>query len=318
MLHNTGSRTSGKTSGKACGGMKMIMNDLSVTEMRNKNTIDIDCVSTLDMVRLMNEEDRQVPVAVAGQLDNIAAAVDCIVMHMRRGGRMFYVGAGTSGRLGVLDASECPPTFNVSPELVQGIIAGGDAALRKSAEEAEDDAAAGAALLDTYGICGDDILVGISAGGNTPFVIGAVRAAKERGIATAGICCNTDCALAALADYPITPVVGPEVIQGSTRLKAGTAQKLVLNMLSTCAMIQLGKVYGNLMIDVVPSNKKLRERAIRIIMQATDTDWAAASGYFEASEHNTKCAIVMIRQNVDAAQARAILEKNKGSIRLRA
>lgn len=291
------------------------MNELLPTEMQNERTLHIDKASTLEMVRIMNEEDHVVPAAISRKLVEIAAAVDCIAERLQHDGRMFYIGAGTSGRLGVLDASECPPTFNVSPTLVQGIIAGGDKALRQSVESNEDDESAGAALLDMYGIGDRDVIVGIAASGNTPFVLGAISAAKERGVKTVGVCCNSNCAMVRLVDYPIVIEVGPEVIQGSTRLKAGTAQKLVLNMLSTCSMIKLGKVYGNMMADMQPNNHKLRERAKRIIMQTTNVDCEKAERYLAESNYNIKCAIIMIEQDVSAEAANEILQRHSGAIK---
>ncbi|MFN2129273.1 MAG: N-acetylmuramic acid 6-phosphate etherase, partial [Anaerolineae bacterium] len=234
------------------------------TEAPNPRTSDIDTLSSLEIVTLINDEDARVAGAVRAQLPEIAHAVDAIVGRLQRGGRLFYFGAGTSGRLGVLDASEMPPTFSVPRDLVQGWIAGGDSALRRSAEAAEDDAAAGAQAVRKANVTEADVVVGIAASGTTPWVLGAVTEARERGAATIGLTCNPDAPLAHAAEMAIVPVVGPEVIAGSSRMKAGTAQKMVLNMLSTATMIRLGKVYGNLMVDVRPTNDKLRRRAARI------------------------------------------------------
>ena len=246
--------------------------DALKTEGRNPNTMNIDKVSTLEAMRLMNEENKRVPEAIDTQLEQIAAAVDIIAAAMEKGGHLIYVGAGTSGRLGVVDASECPPTFGVDHQLVRGIIAGGDGAMFRAVENAEDNEEWGKRTIDENGVQPGDVVVGISAAGRAPFVLGALKRAREIGATPIGVTCNPDSLFVPLCDVTIAPYVGPEVISGSTRLKAGTAQKLVLNMLSTGAMIKTGKVYSNLMINVKPTNEKLWERATRIIMQIADID----------------------------------------------
>ena len=246
--------------------------DALKTEGRNPNTMNIDKVSTLEAMRLMNEENKRVPEAIDTQLDQIAKAVDLIAAAMERGGHLIYVGAGTSGRLGIIDASECPPTFGVDHQLVRGIIAGGDGAMFRAVENAEDNEEWGKRAIDEDGVQPGDVVVGISAAGRAPFVLGALKRAREIGATPIGVTCNPDSLFVPLCDVTIAPYVGPEVISGSTRLKAGTAQKLVLNMLSTGAMIRTGKVYSNLMINVKPTNEKLWERATRIIMQIADID----------------------------------------------
>lgn len=240
--------------------------DLLKTEERNPRTMNIDKLSTHDMIQLMNNENRAVEDAIDTQIDSIAAAVDMISDAMAEGGHLIYVGAGTSGRLGVVDASECPPTFGVEPSLVRGIIAGGNQAMFHAVEGAEDSREWGRRSVDEDGISASDVVVGLSAAGRAPFVLGALERAREIGARTVGITCNPGAALCSLCDITIAPYVGPEVISGSTRLKAGTAQKLVLNMLSTGVMIKTGRVRSNLMINVKPSNEKLIERATRIIM----------------------------------------------------
>ena len=246
--------------------------DALKTEGRNPNTMNIDKMSTLEAMRVMNEENKVVPLAIDTQLEEIAKAVDLIAAAMERGGHLIYVGAGTSGRLGVIDASECPPTFGVDYQLVRGIIAGGDGAMFRAVENAEDNEEWGKRAIDEDGVQPGDVVVGISAAGRAPFVLGALKRAREIGATPIGVTCNPESLFVPLCDVTIAPYVGPEVISGSTRLKAGTAQKLVLNMLSTGAMIKTGKVYGNLMINVKPTNEKLWERATRIIMQIADVD----------------------------------------------
>lgn len=246
--------------------------DALKTEGRNPNTMNIDKVSTLEAMRLMNEENKRVPEAIDTQLEQIAQAVDIIAAAIERGGHLIYVGAGTSGRLGVVDASECPPTFGVDHQLVRAIIAGGNGAMFRAVENAEDSEDWGRRAIDEDGVQAGDVVVGISAAGRAPFVLGALKRAREIGATPIGVTCNPDSLFVPLCDVTIAPYVGPEVISGSTRLKAGTAQKLVLNMLSTGAMIKTGKVYSNLMINVKPTNEKLWERATRIIMQIADID----------------------------------------------
>jgi N-acetylmuramic acid 6-phosphate etherase len=285
-----------------------------VTEQRNPLSEGIDALPTLEMLRVMNAEDRKAAESVGRELPRIAAAVDAIVDVLQTGGRLFYIGAGTSGRLGYLDAAECPPTFNVSPDLVQAIIAGGEAALARATEASEDDAGAGERDLQTRGFSPRDILVGITASGRTPYVLGAVRAAKAMGAKTVGISCTFDSELSRTVDFPIEPVPGPEVIAGSTRLKAGTATKMVLNMLSTGAMIRLGHVYGNLMVNVQPRNQKLVDRALRIIQTATGVSPEEAARLLEASGRNVKTALVMARLGLSKAEAEARLAAHQGRI----
>ncbi|HYH05139.1 MAG TPA: N-acetylmuramic acid 6-phosphate etherase, partial [Bacillota bacterium] len=242
------------------------------TEGCNQNSLALDTLATVDIVKLINAEDRTVADAVAQETTNIAQAVDLIVTALQSGGRLLYVGAGTSGRLGILDASEAPPTFGVEPGLIQGVIAGGREAVFQAVENCEDDSERGAADLEELAVDDRDIVVGIAASGRTPYVIGAMQQAHQNGAKTIALVCNRDTAMGQLADLSITVVVGPEVLTGSTRMKAGTAQKMVLNMLSTAAMVKLGKVYQNLMVDMRPSNLKLVERAINIVSTVTGVD----------------------------------------------
>ena len=242
------------------------------TEGRNPNTLHIDRMSTLDMMTVMNNENRVVEDAIATQLPEIAAAVDIIAEALSSGGHLIYIGAGTSGRLGVVDASECPPTFGVDPRLVRGIIAGGEGAMFRAVEGAEDDEARGAYELECDGVAAGDVVVGLSASGGAPYVLGALKKARELGAIPLGITCNPESLMHQMCEVIIAPYVGPEVITGSSRLKAGTAQKLVLNMLSTGAMIKTGKVVGNLMVNVKPTNEKLRDRCIRILMELGECD----------------------------------------------
>ncbi len=246
------------------------------TEGRNPRTLHIDEMATLDMVTLMNNENRVVEDAIATQLSEIAAAVDIIATALNAGGHLIYIGAGTSGRLGVVDASECPPTFGVDPRLVRGIIAGGEGAMFRAVEGAEDDEERGSAELIADGVRAGDVVVGLSASGGAPYVLGALKAARQLGATPIGITCNPDSRMHPLCEVTIAPYVGPEVITGSSRLKAGTAQKLVLNMLSTGAMIKTGKVVGNLMVNVKPTNVKLRDRCIRILMELSGCERAVA------------------------------------------
>ena len=264
------------------------------TEAANPRTTGIDKMSTLDMVQVMNEENRRVPEAVEAELPRIAEAIDRIAAAMQAGGHMIYVGAGTSGRLGVVDASECPPTFGVDYDLVRGIIAGGEGAMFRAVEGAEDNEALGAAELRENGAAAGDVVVGLSAAGRAPYVLGALSEAKKLGAVTIGITCNPDSLLAPLCDVVIAPAVGPEVIAGSTRLKAGTAQKLVLNMLSTGAMIRLGYVRGNRMINVRPTNEKLRERAVRMIMELAGVDHDTAAQTLVAAGDSIPAALTIL------------------------
>ena len=287
-----------------------------ITEQRNPNSMHVDSLSALEIVQLMNEEDKQVPLAIEKCLPQIAQAVECIVAAFQQGGRLVYIGAGTSGRLGVLDASECPPTFGVSPEMVKGIIAGGERALRHPIEGAEDSKSQAVVDLQTIQFSSKDVLVGIAASGRTPYVIGALEYAKSLGSVTASIASNPNSAMANIVDIAIDTVVGPEVLTGSSRLKSGTAQKLVLNMLTTASMILMGKCYQNLMVDVQASNEKLKARAIRIVMQATDCDKALAEDTLKQADQNAKLAIMMILSGLDRAQAEALLEKHQSKLQL--
>ena len=285
-----------------------------ITEQRNPNSMHVDSLSALEIVQLMNLEDKQVPLAIEKCLPQIAQAVECIVAAFQQGGRLVYIGAGTSGRLGVLDASECPPTFGVSPEMVKGIIAGGERALRHPIEGAEDSKSQAVVDLQTIQFSSKDVLVGIAASGRTPYVIGALEYAKSLSSVTASIASNPNSAMANIVDIAIDTVVGPEVLTGSSRLKSGTAQKLVLNMLTTASMILMGKCYQNLMVDVQASNEKLKARAIRIVMQATDCDKALAEETLKQADQNAKLAIMMILSGLDRAQTEALLEKHQGKL----
>ena len=251
------------------------------TEGRNQNTLHVDEMSTIDMVTLMNNENRVVDDAIATQLDEIAKAIDIIAERLDAGGHLIYIGAGTSGRLGVVDASECPPTFGVDYRLVRGIMAGGEDAMFRAAEGAEDNEARGAEELLADGVAAGDVVVGLSASGGAPYVLGALKKAREIGAIPMGITCNPDSRMHAICDVTMAPYVGPEVITGSSRLKAGTAQKLILNMLSTGAMIKTGKVVGNLMINVKPTNVKLRDRCIRILMELGECDRETAEALID-------------------------------------
>ncbi|WP_375056383.1 N-acetylmuramic acid 6-phosphate etherase [Zobellella sp. DQSA1] len=294
-----------------------LLNDLArlASEGRNPDTLDIDLKSTLDIVTTINAQDKLVPVAVARVLPEIAAAVDLIVEALRRGGRLVYLGAGTSGRLGVLDASECPPTFSVPAGMVVGLIAGGEAAMFRAQEGAEDNAARGEQDLRDIDLSDKDLVVGIAASGRTPYVLGGLRYARKLGAGTVALACNPGSAIGREAAIAIEPEVGPEVITGSTRLKSGTAQKLVLNMLSTASMIRLGKVYQNLMVDVNASNKKLEARAIRIVMQATDADEATAVRALAEADREVKLAILMLLSGLGKAEAQARLQRGQGVLR---
>ncbi|HWQ34538.1 MAG TPA: N-acetylmuramic acid 6-phosphate etherase [Blastocatellia bacterium] len=282
------------------------------TEQPNPHTTEIDQLPTLEALRIINAEDQTTAAAVERVLPAVAQAVDGIVARLERGGRLFYVGTGTSGRLGVLDASECPPTFGVSPDLVQAVIAGGYEACYKAVEASEDDRAAGAADLQARGVTAADAVVGIAASGRTPYTIGAVEYARRIGALTICITCNADTELARTVEIPIEPIVGPEVIAGSTRLKSGTAQKLVLNMLSTMTMVRLGYVKGNRMANVQTRNVKLRERAVGILMDECGIDGATARATLEAAGWQLPVALVMKHASVSREEAEAAL-KNVGS-----
>lgn len=285
------------------------------TEEINERTRIIDECSTEEMVRLMNEQDSMVPSAVAAEIPQIVQAVDILHRVLKNGGSMFYVGAGSSGRLGVLDASECPPTFGVDPLLVQGHIAGGDGALRYAVEGFEDSVEEGIALIERCGVTDKDAVIGITASGSAQFVIAALQKAKGIGAATIGVVNNKKSKLEPVCDVCIAPVVGPEAIMGSTRLKAGTAQKLVLNMLTTCTMVKLGKTYNNLMVDLKASNIKLYDRSVRIIREATGVDEDTATKYLESASMRCKLAIMMIKTGLDAAEAERALNQSDGSLK---
>jgi N-acetylmuramic acid 6-phosphate etherase len=285
-----------------------------LTEQRNPASRNIDALPTEDMLRVMNDEDQKVAEAVGREIPRIARAVDAVVAAIGNGGRLFYIGAGTSGRLGVLDASECPPTFSVDPGIVQGIIAGGESALARATEASEDNADMGARDLIDRGFTSRDALAGIAASGRTPYVLGAVARARQIGAVTIGISCTPGSLLSREVDYPIEPLVGPEIVTGSTRMKAGTATKLVLNMLSTGVMIRLGYVYGNLMVNVQPRNEKLVDRARRIIVEAAGVPYENAADLLEKSGRNVKAAILMAKLGVDRARAEQLLASAKGRI----
>jgi len=286
-----------------------------LTEAQNPASAAIDSLPTLDILRVINVADQQVALAVERELPQIARAVDEIVVRLESGGRLFYTGAGTSGRLGVLDASECPPTFNTPPDLVQGLIAGGDHALRHSIERAEDDPEQGKQDLIAKNFSAKDALVGIAASGRTPYVLGGLAYARQLGALTIGLSCTTYSEVAQGAEIAITPRPGPEVITGSTRLRAGTATKLVLNMLSTGVMIRLGYVYGNLMVNVQPTNEKLVDRARRIIASIADVSYDEASALLEAAG-SVRVAIVMHKLSVSRAEAETKLAAAKGRLRV--
>ncbi|MFF3454441.1 N-acetylmuramic acid 6-phosphate etherase [Streptomyces sp. NPDC002730] len=285
------------------------------TEAFRPELAEIDQLPTLEIARIMNGEDESVPAAVAAQLPRIAAAIDDTAERMSRGGRLVYAGAGTAGRLGVLDASECPPTFNTDPTEVVGLIAGGPSAMVKAVEGAEDSKELAAADLDALKLTADDTVVGISASGRTPYAIGAVEHARSIGALTIGLSCNATSALGAAADHGIEIVVGPELLTGSTRLKAGTAQKLVLNMISTITMIRLGKTYGNLMVDVRASNEKLRARSRRIVALATGASDEEIEAALAATDGEVKNAILTILGSVDGPTAARLLTESKGHLR---
>jgi N-acetylmuramic acid 6-phosphate etherase len=291
------------------GRLDDVRDELSAltTEAATDELRNLDTLPTHRLVALMNEHDQGIPLAVATVLPQISSAIDDIADRIRAGGRLIYIGAGTPGRLGILDASECPPTFNTDPSLVIGIIAGGDAAIRTAVEDAEDDAQGGADALEAIGLNPSDVVVGISASGRTPYVVGALEYARQRQALTVAVACNCGSLLSRAADHAIEVVVGPEIIAGSTRLKAGTAQKLVLNMISTVAMIRLGKTYGNIMVDLRPTNEKLRARAERAVMLVTGRSAAEARRALSRSEGSVKIAVLMLLRNLTLEQAAAVL-----------
>ncbi|MDC5809145.1 N-acetylmuramic acid 6-phosphate etherase [Vibrio europaeus] len=286
-----------------------------VSEGRNPETMDIDLLPSLEIVKRINQQDQQVPLAVEKVLPEIAQAVDKITAAFKVSGRLVYMGAGTSGRLGVLDASECPPTFGVSDQMVIGLIAGGPEAILKAKEGAEDSPEFGVEDLKSINFSAKDVVVGIAASGRTPYVIGALEYANDIGATTVALSCNPDSTIADIAQIAISPVVGPEALTGSTRLKSGTAQKLVLNMLTTASMIRLGKSYQNLMVDVKATNKKLVARAARIVMQATDCDKSLATETLEKTDYDVKLAILMLLTGMELSQAKNQLEKQDGFLR---
>ncbi len=284
------------------------------TEQRNPNTMNIDTLSTLDMVKLINQEDHRVADAVGEVTDKIAQAVDVIAEKLAAGGRLIYCGAGTSGRLGILDAVECPPTYSTDPETVQALMAGGYGAIFKAVEGAEDSKELGVQDMQNIHFGPKDVLVGIAASGRTPYVRGCMEYAKQLGAPTVAVTCCPGSELDQFADIGIAPAPGPEVVTGSTRMKSGTAQKMVLNMLSTGAMIKLGKVYGNLMVDVKPSNEKLIRRCVTIVCSAAECTEAEATQALEACDYRPKVAIVMVLRGVNADTACAMLQKAEGRI----
>jgi N-acetylmuramic acid 6-phosphate etherase len=286
-----------------------------ITEQVNPNTHHIDECATEEMLRLINQEDKLVPLAVEKEIGNIAKAVDVISHKIASGGRLFYIGAGTSGRIGILDASECPPTYGTSPELVQGVIAGGEKAVFQSVEHIEDDEQVGCRDVERHGINAHDVVVGISASGRTPYVLGAIGEAKRRGAYTIGLSNLKDSLLSSAADLAIEVVVGPEVITGSTRMKAGTAQKLVLNMLSTCTMIKLGKVYNNLMVDVQATNTKLRERSIRMVQNLTGLSREQAAAGLDQCNGSVKLAVMMLKSGLPKEEAQKVLKDHQGRLK---
>jgi len=309
-------RTIGDAGFPSVIGHRSSVNDTAwLTEATNAHTHDIDTLPTLEMVRRINAEDHRVAPAVAAELPAIARAIDAIAERMQRGGRLIYIGAGTSGRLGVLDAAECPPTFSTSPDQVIALIAGGERALTHAIEGAEDDADAGARDVAAHDVSARDSVVGITASGRTPYVLGGLREAKRRGAFIVGLACNRPSPIEEIADVSIAPLVGPEVIAGSTRLKAGTAEKMVLNMLSTGTMIRLGKTFGNLMVDVQATNAKLRERARRIVARACDVSDAVADELLARCDGEVKTAIVVARAGVSPAEARQRLRAANGVVR---
>ncbi len=286
-----------------------------LTEQRNPESRHLDELSTVQLLEVMNAADAQVAAAVAQEISHIAAAAEAIAAALEKGGSLIYIGAGTSGRLGVLDAAECPPTFGVPPELVRGIMAGGERALSHSLEGVEDDPEAGARDLEAAGFGPGDALVGISSSGRTPYVLGAVRKAHELNAVTCGITCVRDSELSGAVQYPIEPLPGPEILTGSTRLRAGTATKMVLNMISTAVMVKLGHVYGNLMVNVQPTNQKLEDRARRIIQEATGVTYQQAAELLDRAGRSVRIAIIMQKRQISRDEAERFLARAQGKIR---
>ncbi|MBT2696026.1 N-acetylmuramic acid 6-phosphate etherase [Bacillus sp. ISL-40] len=289
--------------------------ELLTTESRNEQSMQIDTANPIEILRIMNEQDQLVALAVKDVLPDVEAAVQFVFESFKNGGRLIYLGAGTSGRLGVLDAVECPPTFSTDPEMVQGIMAGGEGAFLKAVEGAEDQPDLGVADLKELGLTKDDTVIGIAASGRTPYVIGALRYARSIGAKTVALSCNKNAAISKEADQSIEVIVGPEVLTGSTRLKSGTAHKMILNMISTSSMILLGKAYENLMVDVHVSNQKLKERAIGIIRKITGVSYQQALETLEASDLQVKTAIVMIKTNRNKQEAERLLTEANGYVK---
>jgi N-acetylmuramic acid 6-phosphate etherase len=291
------------------------MGDVILTEERNKDTINIDLLNSYEIVKLINNEDFKVAEAVNKELKNIAKAVDIISNSFSNGGSLLYFGAGTSGRLGILDASECPPTFSTNPDMVRGYIAGGEKAIKNAVEGAEDDFEAGIKDLIDSGATSNDVVAGISASGNAPYIIGVLKKAQEIGISTIGIVCNKQAKIKEYCEIFISPEVGEEVLTGSTRMKSGTAQKMVLNMLTTASMIRIGKTYENYMIDVQPTNVKLRDRATRIVSEIARVDYHTAEKTLVEANYNVKASVIMLKKDVSFDEAEKLLSKYKGRLR---
>jgi len=289
--------------------------ELLTTESRNEHSMQIDTANPMDILRIMNEQDQLVALAVKEVLPDVEAAVQFVFESFQKGGRLIYLGAGTSGRLGVLDAVECPPTFSTDPEMVQGLMAGGEGAFLKAVEGAEDDPELGVSDLQSLGLTKNDTVIGIAASGRTPYVIGALRYARSIGAKTVSLSCNKNAAISKEADQSIEVIVGPEVLTGSTRLKSGTAHKMILNMISTSSMILLGKAYDNLMVDVHVSNQKLKERAIGIIRKITGVSYEMASEALEKADLQVKTAIVMIKTNTTKQEAEQLLVEANGYVK---
>lgn len=286
------------------------------TERRNRNSMNMDQMSTIEMLKLINEEDKKVSCAIEKVLPEVEKAVDVVCKAFEKGGRLFYIGAGTSGRLAVLDASECTPTFMAPPEMVQAVMAGGDRAFIAAAEDSEDDENQGGIELKKRNLTKHDVVVGITASGRTPYPVGALRYGQEIGCSTISLSCNEKSVISRYADCSIEALVGPEVLTGSTRMKAGTAQKMVLNMISTAAMVRMGKVYENLMVDVHASNYKLRERAKQIVMEITGVTYEEAEKVLKSTGQRVKPAIVMIAADVTFDEAKDVIKKNYENVRL--
>jgi N-acetylmuramic acid 6-phosphate etherase len=290
--------------------------ELLTTELRNEHSMHLDQLAPKDILRIMNEEDQKVALAVKEVLADVETAVNCTVDSFKKGGRLIYIGAGTSGRLGVLDAVECPPTFSTDPEMVQGILAGGETAFDFAIEGAEDRADLGISDLKEIGLTEKDTVIGIAASGRTPYVIGALQYARSIGAKTVALSCNKNAAISKEADHCIEVVVGPEVLTGSTRLKAATAQKMILNMISTTSLVLMGKAYENLMVDVHVSNQKLKERAITTIRKITDASYESALAALEEADLQVKTAIVMIKAGVAKQEANDLLQQANGNVHI--